>query len=40
MKIRYMKDKVKRHLDLKQEKKINSCFICVLAFMLNFEIYF
>ena len=40
MKIRYTKDNVKRHLNLKQKDKFNSFFMCILAFMLNFEIYF
>ena len=34
-----MTDKFKRHLDLKQEISIHF-FICISAFMLNFNIYF
>ena len=42
MKIRYMKDKVKRHLNLKYEEISIHFFICtrILALMQNFEIHF
>ena len=39
MKIRYMKDKVKRHLHL-NKKKFQFIFYVYLAFMQNFKIYF
>ena len=39
MKTRHMKDKVERHINLEQEE-ILILFLCILVFMLNFEIYF
>ena len=40
MKIKCMKDRMKRLLNLKSELNSVDLFICILAFMLNFEIYF
>ena len=40
MKIRYMKDKAKRQLDLEYEDISIHFFMCILAFLLNFKIWF
>ena len=38
MKLRYMKDKIKKYLKYKI-RNFNSVFICLLDFMLNIKIY-